>query len=198
MGQVVRRGLFQSFNSSAYTASVLLLEATSFYLQNVPVATHIDGTSAQAGAYCAVLFFDEQNYADAVVIAIYPNGSQGIPLPAPGRVVLVTPFQQLNAVTINAGTTNTYTLTGGGTGIPAGAHAVLARAFYGSATVGAYVQFAPHSGSIDQYWVLGNTSVASQNVGGNAILPVDANGQVDVKANTGNCTVTMYTYGYVF
>ena len=72
MGQAIKRGLLQSFDPVSYTASVLILEATSAYLTGVPVATHIDGTSAQVGAYCAVLFFDEQNVTDAVVLACYP------------------------------------------------------------------------------------------------------------------------------
>src|SRR6266702_2405801 len=98
----IKRGILQSFDPSTYTASVLVLEATSTFLTGVPVATHIDGTSAQSGAYCAVLFFDEQNTADAVVIACYPNGSQGVPSPAPGRVVMTTPVLQINAVVITS------------------------------------------------------------------------------------------------
>src|SRR5205085_10883488 len=108
MGQVIKRGLLQSFDPASYTASVLILEATSTFLTSVPVATHVDGTSAQVGAYCAVLFFDEQNLADAVVLAVYPNGSQGVPSPAPGRVVIVTPVQQINVVAIANTTTQTF------------------------------------------------------------------------------------------
>src|SRR5947209_19070094 len=109
MSQVIKRGILQSFDSSTYTASVLILEATSAFLTGVPCSTHLDGTSAQAGAYCAVLFFDEQNLADAVVLAVYPNGSQGVPTPAPGRMVLTTPVQQINAVAIANNATATFT-----------------------------------------------------------------------------------------
>src|SRR5689334_8779372 len=103
MGQAIKRGILQSFDPTTYTASVLVLEATSAYLTGVPMATHLDGTSAQSGAYCAVLFFDEQNLADAVVLAVYPNSSQGVPSPAPGRIVMVTPALQVNAVSVSSG-----------------------------------------------------------------------------------------------
>src|SRR5437868_6903005 len=79
--EVTRRGILTSVSASTYTANVLIMEATDAFLQGVPVATHIDGTSAIVGTLCAVHFFDEQNYTDAVVMAVYPNGSQGVPTP---------------------------------------------------------------------------------------------------------------------
>src|SRR5262245_8825497 len=77
--QIIKRGLLQSFDPSSYTATVLILEATSYSLAGVPIATSVDGTSALAGAPCAVLFFDEQNTDDAVVLAIYGKA----PSPSP-------------------------------------------------------------------------------------------------------------------
>src|SRR5579885_2701522 len=68
---LIKRGILQSFSPVTYTAAVLLFEATSYALSGVPVANHIDGTSALAGALCAVLFFDEHNQQDAVIIAIF-------------------------------------------------------------------------------------------------------------------------------
>ena len=58
----IKRGLLISFDNSTYTASVLIMEATSAYLTGVPIAAHMDGTSAITNAQCAVLFFDEQNF----------------------------------------------------------------------------------------------------------------------------------------
>jgi hypothetical protein len=188
--QLIKRGILQSFSASMYTASVLILEATSYVLDNVPIATCVDGTSALIGASCVVLFLDAQNPTDAVIIAVYGSA----PVPTPGRVTFVTPILQVNAATINAGNINTYALNG----IPANTLGVLCHAFFSSANVGAWIGFAPHGGSIGSYWVLGNEQVANQSVNGNALLPVDASGQIDVKANTGNCVVTLYTYGYVF
>lgn len=190
--QVIKRGLLQTFNSATYTASVLIIEATSYVLANVPVATSVDGTSALIGANCAVLFLDAQNPSDAVILAIY-----GVtPVPAPARVVFVTPFIQLNNVAINSGVTNTYTLTGVTSGLPVGITGVLCRAYFGSATVGAWAAIAPHGGTIGNYFVLGNQQIANQSMNGNALLPLDSSGQIDVKANLGNCTITLYTYGY--
>jgi hypothetical protein len=196
--QITKRGLLTSFNPATYTANVLIMEATSAFLQNVPVACHLDGTSAQVNANCLVFFFDEQNPGDAVILAMYPNGSQGIPTPAPGRVVFVTPFLQVNASVINAGNTSTFTLTGGSTGIPVGALGVIYKIYFTSPTAGAYVQIAPHSGTIGNYASFGNLSQANDTINGNGILAVDSAGKVDIKANTGNCTVTLYTHGYVF
>jgi hypothetical protein len=194
MSQAIKRGILQSFDSSTYTASVLILEATSAFLTGVPVATHLDGTSAQSGAYCAVLFFDEQNLADAVVLAVYPNGSQGVPSPAPGRVVIVTPVQQVSAVSITNTTTQTFTM---GTNIPTGARAVLFKAYFTSPTVASFIQIAPHSGDLTGNVSIGNLAVSNGFVNATGIVGIDGNLQIDIKANAGNCTVTLYTYGYV-
>jgi hypothetical protein len=173
---------------------VLILEATSAYLTSVPVATHLDGTSAQVGAYCAVLFFDEQNTADAVLFAVYPNASSGVPSPAPGRMVIVTPVQQINAVSITNGSTSTFTM---GTNIPTGAKAVLFKAYFTSATTATYIQIAPHNGDLNGNVTIGNLAVSNGYVDGCGIVAIDSNGQIDIKANAGTCTVTLYTYGYV-
>ena len=89
----IKRGLIQAFSAETYTASVLLFEATSHFLSDVPVSNTLDGTSGLVGALCAVLFFDEHNSQDAVVLAAFPNGSNGLPVPAPARTVLVFPFR---------------------------------------------------------------------------------------------------------
>ncbi|MGH2509872.1 MAG: hypothetical protein ACRDHZ_21035, partial [Ktedonobacteraceae bacterium] len=77
----IKRGIIQNFSAATYTASVLLFEATSYFLTGIPVTNTLDGTSGLAGALCAVLFFDEHNPQDAVVIAVFPNGSNGLPTP---------------------------------------------------------------------------------------------------------------------
>lgn len=68
--QAVKRGIINTYNSTTNTASVLLLEATSTTLDNVPTARNLNAT---VGDFCAVLFFDEVNYTDAVVIASFPR-----------------------------------------------------------------------------------------------------------------------------
>jgi len=195
--QLIKRGIIQSFNPATYTASVLLMEATSTFLANVPLSTALDGTSAVPGGYCAVLFFDEHNQQDAVVIAVYPNGSQGVPTPPPGRITFTMPYVQLSGVTINAGVTNTYTLNSGGSNLPSGILGVLYRATFSSPTVGAYLRLAPHGGTIGNYHFLGNIQVANQYVNAPGVLQVDSNGSVDINAEGGNCLVTLWTHGYV-
>ncbi len=192
---LIKRGILQSFNPMNYTASVLLFEATSFALAGVPVANHIDGTSAVVGALCAVLFFDEHNPQDAVIIATFA----ALPTPPPGRVTFVPGYQQLSNVTITAGTTQAYTLISGAGGIPAGILGVLYKAFFTSPTVGAYIQLAPYGASdITAYASIGNIALANSYLDGMGVLQVDATSSFDIKANVGACTVTLYTYGYIF
>jgi len=195
--QVIKRGLLTSFNPATYTANVLIMEATSAFLSGVPVACHFDGTSAQVNTLCAVLFFDEQNLNDAAVIAAYPNASEGIPTPPPGRTTFTTGFRHINASVINAGVTTSFTITGSG-GIPAGALGVIYKAFFTSATVGAYIELAPKGATITDYESVGNLSAANDYMNGCGVLQMDSTGKIDIKANTGNCTVTLYTHGYIF
>ncbi len=194
--EVIKRGVLVSFAPATYTASILILEATSTYLQNIPIANHVDGTSAVYGALCAVLFFDEQNLSDAVVIAMYPNGAQGIPVPAPGRVVFVTGFQQVNGSTINSGTTSNFQITGNG-GIPTGALGIVYAANFTSPTTGTYIQIGPHGATLSNYQALGNLEVANSFLNANGIVQLDSNGKIDIRANSGNCTVSLYTQGYI-
>lgn len=64
----MKRGVVYSFSAGPPpVATVILLEATNAALTNIPVSTNF--SSLTAGDYCAVLFFDEQNLQDCVVIA---------------------------------------------------------------------------------------------------------------------------------
>lgn len=194
----IKRGIIQAFAPATYTASVLLFEATSYFLTGVPVANTLDGTSALAGALCAVLFFDEHNPQDAVVIATFPNGSNGLPTPPPGRVVFVAGFQQLNAVSVPVATPLTATLTGGSSGIPGRALGVVYKAFFSSASAGSSITLVPRGASNPSaYASIGNLAAANATLHGGGLLPVDANGQVTISASGGTCSVTLYTYGYV-
>jgi hypothetical protein len=194
----IKRGIIQTFSSSTYTATVLLFEATSYFLTGVPVSNTLDGTSGLVGAMCAVLFFDEHNPQDAVVFAVFPNGSSGLPAPPPGRVVFVTGYQQLNAASIPTSTPLTVTLTGGSSGIPVGALGVIYKAFFSSAASGASIALTPHGASnLNAYASIGNLAAANATLHGTGLLPLDANGQATIQASGGTCTVTLYTYGYV-
>ena len=197
MAQIIKRGILQSFSNTSYTASVLLMEATSTFLTGVPVSTAIDGTSAVSGAYCAVLFFDEHNPLDAVVIAVYPNTSSGIPTPPPGRVVFTTPYLLVNSAAIASGTTSTFTVNTGGSNLPGGLLGILYKAFFTSPTAGAFIQLGPHGSALGGYHALGNIQVANGFVNGSGVLQVDSSGKLDIAAQNGNATVTLYTHGYV-
>jgi len=198
MAQIIKRALLMSFNPATYTASVLLLEATSTALTDVPMAFHMDGTSTLAnGSLCTVLFFDEHNATDAVVLAVYSTGSS-VPTPPPGRITFVTGYRQINGDTLTVGTLTTYTLSGGSSGIPASALGVLFKAYIASSTVNAYVQLAPHNASdLSAYATIGNIPVSGATVNSVGILPLDSSGRVDIKAFVGTCSLTLYTYGYM-
>ncbi len=191
---VIRRGVLTGFDAATYTASVLLLEATNTFLQNVPIAYHMDGTSAVVNNFCAVLFFDEQNYTDALIIAIYPGAGVGAPIYLPGRVTFVPLWNFLSAVTIADGGTNTSTVTGLHN-VPSSALGVLVSGFFTSATAGSYVQVGAHGAA--SVMTLGNLYAANGFVNGSGVIPVDGNGKIDLKANGGNCVVTFSIYGYV-
>ena len=194
---IIKRGIIQSFSASTYTASVLLFEATSCFLSGIPVSNTLDGTSGLAGALCAVLFFDEQNPQDAVVIATFANGSNGLPAPAPGRVVFVTGFRQVNAVAIKSGSISTMTLWGAG-GIPSWASGVVFKAYFTSPTTGAFVTITPHNpADSNAYVTLGNIQVANAYVNGGGLVQLDGNGQIDIIANSRKSTVSLYTHVYI-
>ena len=194
----IKRGIIQEFSPATYTASVLLFEATTSFLTGVPVANALDGTSGLAGAFCAVLFFDEHNPQDAVVLATFPNGGSGLPAPAPGRVVFVAGYQQLSSLNVAPGTPATVTLTGGPGGIPAGALGVIFQASFSSSTAGAALALAPHGASNpNAYARLGNLPASGATLDSGGLLPLDANGQATLQASGGTCSVSLFTYGYV-
>jgi hypothetical protein len=43
----------------------------------------------------------------------------------------------------------------------------------------------------------GNLPTANSYINGAGIPQIDANGPVDVRTTTGNCPVTIWTYGYI-
>jgi hypothetical protein len=194
----IKRGIIQAFFPATYTASVLLFEATSFFLTGVPVANTVDSTSGLSGALCAVLFFDEHNPQDAVVLATFPNGSSGLPTPPPGRVVFVPGYQQLNAVNVVPGSPLTAMLTNVSSGIPAGALGAVCQISFTSATAGSSLALAPYGVSNPgAYAALCNLPASHATLSGNGLLPVNGNGQVTIQASGGTCSVTLYTYGYI-
>lgn len=191
----VKRGILTSFNPATYTANVLILEATNTFLQGVPLAYHMDGTSALVNNLCAVMFFDRQNYSDAVILAIYPGAGVGAPVYPPGRVTFVPTATLIAATVINVGVTNTYTITGS-YNVPVGALAVVMKVYFTSATTGTWVDV-NKSGVGNSGFTVGGLYTAGGIINGSGIVQLSANGRIGITANNGNCTVTAYILGYI-
>jgi hypothetical protein len=59
------------------------------------------------------------------------------------------------------------------------------------------IDLASYGGKIIGYRSTGNLPTANSYINSVGILLLNANGPVDVRTTTGNCTVTIWTYGYV-
>ncbi len=78
---VIKRGIIQAFNQTNWTATVQVLPSQGNYLTGVQVAKHLLAAEIAVGDECAILFFNELNPADAVVIAVYSVPSAAPVLP---------------------------------------------------------------------------------------------------------------------
>jgi hypothetical protein len=67
----VRRGEIRAFDPGNYVATVRLAGSLAVWLSGVPVARNIAAAEVQAGRSCAVIFFDDANPQDAVIVAVY-------------------------------------------------------------------------------------------------------------------------------
>jgi len=67
----LRKGVLKSFNSGAYTATVQLASSYKVYLEGVAVARNLPSAEMVAGRKVAVMFFDEHNVKEAVLVAVY-------------------------------------------------------------------------------------------------------------------------------
>lgn len=68
---MVKRGVVKAFDSGAHTATVQVAGSLAVWLTDVPVARNIAAAEMVTGRSCAVLFFDEPNPQDSVLIAVY-------------------------------------------------------------------------------------------------------------------------------
>lgn len=66
-----KKGILKSFNSGDYTATVQLTGSDKVYLEGITVARNIPAAEMTAGRKLAVLFFDEHDSNEAVVVAVY-------------------------------------------------------------------------------------------------------------------------------
>lgn len=67
----LRKGVLKSFNPGDYTATVQIMASHKVYLEGVVVARNLPATEMASGRKVAVVFFDENNAKEAVVIAVY-------------------------------------------------------------------------------------------------------------------------------
>jgi len=67
----LRKAILKSFNSGNYTATVQLAGSYKVYLESVAVARNLPVAEMTTGRKTAVLFFDEYNPKEAVVVAVY-------------------------------------------------------------------------------------------------------------------------------
>ncbi len=67
----LRKGVLKSFNSVDYTATVQLAGSYKVYLEGIAVARNIPAAEMALGRKVAVVFFDEHNAKEAVVVAVY-------------------------------------------------------------------------------------------------------------------------------
>jgi hypothetical protein len=67
----LRKAVLRSFDSGDYTATVQLAGSYKVYLEDIAVARNLPAAEMTSGRKTAVLFFDEHNPKEAVVIAVY-------------------------------------------------------------------------------------------------------------------------------
>ncbi len=67
----MRKAILKSFNSGNYTAIIQLTSSFKVYLEDVTVARNLPAAEMVAGRKVAIVFFDEHNPKEAVVVAVY-------------------------------------------------------------------------------------------------------------------------------
>ena len=67
----LRKAVLKSFNSGDYTATIQIAGSYKTYLEGVAVARNLPAAEMALGRKVAVIFFDEHNPKEAVVIAVY-------------------------------------------------------------------------------------------------------------------------------
>ena len=68
---ILKKGVLKNFNSGAYTATVQLASSYKAYLEDVAVARNLPSAEMVSGRKVGVVFFDEYNPKEAVVVAVY-------------------------------------------------------------------------------------------------------------------------------
>jgi hypothetical protein len=67
----LKKAVLKSFNATDYEATVQLTGSYKAYLEDITVARNLPAAEMALGRKVAVVFFDEHNPKEAVVIAVY-------------------------------------------------------------------------------------------------------------------------------
>jgi len=67
----LRKAVLKGFNSTSYTATIQLAGSYKVYLEGITVARNLPTSEMTVGRKVAVIFFDEHNPKEAVVVAVY-------------------------------------------------------------------------------------------------------------------------------
>lgn len=67
----IRKGILKSFNSGNYTAVVQLAGSLKVYMEDIAVARNIPAAEMLSGRKVALVFFDQHNAREALVVAVY-------------------------------------------------------------------------------------------------------------------------------
>ncbi len=68
---IMKEAILRSFNSGNYTATIEIAGSLKTYLEGVSVARNLPVAEMITGRRLAVIFFDEHNVKDAIVVAVY-------------------------------------------------------------------------------------------------------------------------------
>jgi hypothetical protein len=71
---MMKKGVTRAFDGDTHTATVQMAGSLSVWLEGVPVSRGIPAGEMAVGRACAVLFLDESNPDDAVVVAVIGGG----------------------------------------------------------------------------------------------------------------------------
>jgi len=67
----LKKAVLKSFNPGDYTATIQVSSSYKVYLESIAVARNLPAAEMAAGRKVAVIFFDEHNAREAVVVAVY-------------------------------------------------------------------------------------------------------------------------------
>ena len=67
----LKKAVLKSFDSGNYTATIQISGSYKTYLEGVSVARNLPAAEMALGRKVAVIFFDEYNPKEAVIVAVY-------------------------------------------------------------------------------------------------------------------------------